>query len=112
MKVIGKILIFALLIGCKTGNNDKYYNLACKAEENGDFKLAIEYLDKALEINPNDLFSLNNRGWDKYDSGDTIGALKDFNMMILLDSMCDKGFYNRVMQQLNGKLLQIRNEIH
>jgi len=95
MKVIAKILILAFLISCTNVNNDKYYNLACKAEKNGDYKLAIEYLDKALKIKPNDLFALNNRGWDKYDSGDTLGVLNDFNLMIYIDSVCDRGYYNR-----------------
>jgi tetratricopeptide (TPR) repeat protein len=95
MKLITKILLLILFLSCSNRNNDKYYNLACQAENNDNLKLAIQYLDKAIKINPTDLYSLNNRGWDKYYIGDTIGALKDFELMIKIDSTCDKGYYNR-----------------
>jgi len=95
MKLLVKILLLTLFISCSNRNNDKYYNLACQAEENDDLELAIQYLDKALKIKPTDLYSLNNRGWDKYYMGDTLGALKDFELMLSIDSTCDKGYYNR-----------------
>ncbi len=96
MRLIIKILIVFTIISCGSNdNNDKYYNLACQAEEEGDYKLAIEFLNQALEINPNDLSSLNNHGWDRLDLGDTIGAMQDFATMIQVDSTCDMGYYNR-----------------
>lgn len=95
MKNLQTILILIFVFSCTERSNFRYYNLACSSEEIGDYKNAIKHLDKALEINPNDLDALNNRGWDKYDIGDTLGALKDFETMIKLDSTCDKGFHNR-----------------
>jgi tetratricopeptide (TPR) repeat protein len=91
-------LIISVLTSC-TGRIDKNLNLAYQAEEQENYQLAIKYLDKVLKINPNHLIALNNRGWDKFDLGDTIGALNDFNTIILLDTTCDKGYYNR------GKIL-------
>ena len=93
MKKISYILLLILLTGCN--KTEKYLDLAYQAEKEENYQLANEYLDKVLKINPNHLIALNNRGWNKFDLGDTIGALNDFEKMILSDSTCDRGFYNR-----------------
>lgn len=72
--------------------------------ENGNFEEAINHLDKAIEINPNDTNMLFYRAVSKLKLLDKIGAVEDLNSAITLGSsyslhILDRNFTN---QQLAG----------
>jgi len=68
------VLLAVILSSCK---GDDYYNLGIFYGKKGDFKTAIEYFDKAIEKNPNDVDALHNRGNSKYWLRDYQGAIED-----------------------------------
>jgi tetratricopeptide (TPR) repeat protein len=109
MRIIISILILLGFYSCDNKTSDYYYNLACDEEQKGNLPAAINYLDKALEINPKDIGALNNRGYDylelkKYDL-----AKSSFQKMVDLDNNCPGAYYG--LGYLNYKLQNYENAI-
>ena len=50
----------------------------------GDFQKSVNYLDHALQLDPNEALALNNRGYSKLKLGDLKGALADVKKSIKL----------------------------
>jgi tetratricopeptide (TPR) repeat protein len=97
-----KVLCLILLFTSCNLSNDQYYNLACSEEEKGNFVKAIEYLNLAIEINPNDITALNNRGYDYMELKRFDLAGNDFQKMADIDSTCPGAFYG--LGRLNYEL--------
>jgi len=54
--------------------------------EQKDYTGAIEYFNKAIELNPNFAYAYNNRGYAKMQLGDLSGARKDITKSLEMDS--------------------------
>ena len=93
MKLISHIILIVFLFSCDNKTSDYYYNLACDEEAKGNWTNAINYLDKALEINPQDIQALNNRGYDYLELKNYNNAQADFEKMIELDQYCPGAYY-------------------
>ena len=61
--VLTVLILSVLLCGCATSSRDmNYMNQGFDELSNGNFKKAEEYLDKALSINPDNLYAILNLG--------------------------------------------------
>ncbi|TAE49148.1 MAG: tetratricopeptide repeat protein [Cytophagales bacterium] len=58
-------------------------------------KEAMQYYNKAIELNPKDANTYVNRGNFKSDLGDSQGAMQDFNKAIELNPKNAGAYYNR-----------------
>jgi len=79
-------LIFIICSSCDLRTAEEYYNIAFDLEEKGEYKKAIEFLDKAIEKKPKYRAALINRGADKAEIGDFKGAIEDYKKIIDFDS--------------------------
>lgn len=73
----------------------KYVNLAKNSLENGNFKLAIFYYDKAIELKSSEPFCFNNRAHCKSQINDYQGAIEDYSKAINLNGNKSIYFANR-----------------
>lgn len=72
-----------------------YNNLAFYLKlEKKDFTGAIEYFNKAIELNPNFAYAYSNRGFAKLNLNDIKGAYKDLRKSIELDNTNSYAFKN------------------
>lgn len=92
MRIIKYIILFSILTSCDKSAN-YYYNLACDEEQKRNFDKAIQYLDKAISINPKDIVALNNRAFDNLELKHYDLAENDFKKMLELDANCPGAFY-------------------
>ena len=67
---------------------------------NGDYKSAIEYFSKAIELNPQDSISYHQRGLCYYYENDYEHALKDFNKTINLNPNLTDAYGNRSLTKM------------
>lgn len=74
-----------------------YCNIGFKYQGMDNHKKAIEFFDKALQIEKNQPLALNNRGFSKYKLGDLKGALADVNKSILYYPANSFAFKNRAL---------------
>ncbi|MGJ8660296.1 MAG: tetratricopeptide repeat protein [Cellulophaga fucicola] len=79
-------LILILLSSCNLKTAEDYYDLAYELEEQGKYKEAILYLDKAIEKKPDLKPALLNRGADKSELKDYKGAINDYQLILKYDS--------------------------
>lgn len=80
------LLIFLICSSCDLRTAEQYYDLAYDLEEKGEYKRAIEFLNKAIEKKPKFRPALLNRGADKSALEDYKGAIKDYEKIIAFDS--------------------------
>jgi tetratricopeptide (TPR) repeat protein len=80
------LLIFIICSSCDLRTAEQYYDLAYDLEEKGEYKKAIEFLNKAIEKKPKFRAALLNRGADKSTLKDYKGAIKDYERIIAFDS--------------------------
>ncbi len=80
------ISISLLLSSCDFKTAEDYYDLAYELEEQGKYKEAIVFLDKAIEKKPDLKPALLNRGADKSALNDYSGAIKDYELILKYDS--------------------------
>ena len=78
--------ISILLSSCDFKTAEDYYDLAYELEEQGKYKEAIVFLDKAIEKKPDLKPALLNRGADKSALNDYSGAIKDYELILKYDS--------------------------
>ncbi|WP_405246671.1 tetratricopeptide repeat protein [Cellulophaga sp. Asnod2-G02] len=80
------LTISLLLSSCDFKTAEDYYDLAYELEEQGKYKEAIVFLDKAIEKKPYLKPALLNRGADKSALNDYRGAIKDYELILNYDS--------------------------
>lgn len=83
-------------INPKEGN--AYNGLALIAQKEGNLTEALDYLEKALALEPDQPYFLNNRGYIRLLSRDTVKGVEDIDLSISLDagnawSYRNKGWY-------------------
>lgn len=78
--------ISILFSSCDFKTAEDYYDLAYELEEQGKYKEAIVFLDKAIEKKPDLKPALLNRGADKSALNDYSGAIKDYELILKYDS--------------------------
>ena len=74
---------------------DDYFYLGLTCQQREEHKKAIEYYDKAIEINPQDADTYHNRGYVKADSGNHTEAIQDYNKAIEINPQDTDAYYNR-----------------
>jgi tetratricopeptide (TPR) repeat protein len=80
-----------------------YVNLGFQASLNQEYELALKYLNKANQLQPEQAFALNNRGHVKLKLNDIDGALKDINQSIKLDPNNSYAYLNRALVYIEKK---------
>ena len=61
------------------------YNISESLLDSGNFIEAIKYYDKALAIDPNDTYALNNKGYALSELGNFIEAIKYYDKALAID---------------------------
>jgi tetratricopeptide (TPR) repeat protein len=62
---------------------DRFFLQGNESLKNNEYKRAIEYYNKALEIDAEHALSYNNRGVARYEDGHPYEALQDYKQAIL-----------------------------
>lgn len=89
------ILIFGVILNsCDFTSADEYYNQAFEYEEKGDYKKAIELLDKSIEKESDFRPALLNRGYYKTELGNLDGGIVDYKKILEFDSDNTLALYN------------------
>ncbi len=95
--MLKKLTYFIFILICSSCNSKKpseLYNQAFEFEEKGDFKKAIELLDKALEIEPDYRPALLNRGYYKTAIGNYKDGISDYKKILKFDPDNTLALYN------------------
>jgi len=97
-----KKLIPALMIGLMflmqitySQSGEKFYDIAVQKADSGDFKGAVEYYTKCIELEPNLAEAYHNRALSKCNLKDYTGAINDHDKCISIDSTNADYYYNR-----------------
>lgn len=80
-----------------------WVNMGFKYQYMGDYKTSNLYFDKALQLNPDEPLSYNNRAYNKYMLGNLAGALKDVNQSLKLYPGNSYAYRNRALIYLAQK---------
>lgn len=90
------ILYFVILLFCFSCKNAvDFRNQAIFFEENGDYIMAIKYLDKAIAKNPEYIDAYIDRGVDYSILGRYSDAIENYTAVIKLDTLNVLAYYNR-----------------
>lgn len=73
----------------------QYVDLGNTACDDENYSMAIEYLTKAIELNPNLASAYYSRGWTYYRQGNLTQANMDYNKAIELNPDLAGSYYNR-----------------
>ena len=95
--IIAVIIIASFLQPLIPGTAAYHYAQGNNYSDNGDDIKAIANYNKAIEIDPKDIYSYNNRGLSYINLGKYESAIADFNKAIELDSNYDKPYFNRAL---------------
>lgn len=95
LKEIPIILISILFIACDFKSSAEYNSEAEALEREGRYEEAIVLLNKALEIDPENIYALLNRAVDKSILGDYEGAINDYSKVIEIDPRNTLALLNR-----------------
>lgn len=79
-----------------------FNGLAVLADLDKNFKLAEEYYDMALQLNPHSAVVLNNRGYSRYLAGDWEGAQESIRKALDIDAGYQKAWLNLGLILLRG----------
>ena len=74
---------------------EDFVSLGVTFHQQREYDQAIEYYDKAIELNPQHTGAYNNRGLAKVDSGDLQGAIADYGKAIELNPQLVEAYNNR-----------------
>lgn len=94
LKSILVIIIFTVTKGYSQ-SEEKFFNIAIQKSDSGDFKGAIEYYTKCIELEPNLAEAYHNRALSKCNLKDYTGAINDHDKCISIDSTKADYYYNR-----------------
>lgn len=95
-------IIFCIIFLCSC-TEEYYYNKALDYEEAGDYKQAIEYLDKVILKNPQRIWAYVNRAADKRELSDYEGAIEDYTKAIGIDTTLVAGYMGRAQVYMKLK---------
>lgn len=84
-----------VLAGSSESDYASYYKKAQKEYESGNKQSALDDLNKAINLNPNDANVYNDRGLLKDELGDKQGALDDLNKAISLNPKLALAYFTR-----------------
>ncbi len=89
-------LSFILLFGAMSAfSQSSYHRLGQKALIDGDFKMAVTNLEKALSADSNDVNTLYMLGYSYYHAGDYGKAINTFNRVVSLKPSENSAYYYR-----------------
>lgn len=94
VKSISLIILFISQIAFAQ-SAEKLFNIAIQKADSGDFKGAIEYYTKCIELEPNLAEAYHNRALSKCNLKDYTGAINDHDKCISIDSTKADYYYNR-----------------
>lgn len=80
-----------------------WVNLGFHASLRERYEEALEYLNQADKLSPNEAYTLNNRGYVKFKLKDIKGALNDINKSIELNSNNSYAYRNKALIYLSEK---------
>lgn len=90
-------LILTLSIsGCQE-NKESSVDLLDKAyleNEKGNFIKSVELLNQAIDLDPDYILAYMNRSVDKFELGDTLGAISDCEKVIKIDNQNIEAYFN------------------
>jgi len=94
---------------------EEYFDKGYNCHNKGDYKEAIEYYNKTIELDPNYIEVYCNRGAAKCILKEYKAAIKDYNKAIELDSNYAIAYCNRglciLIKPLNWILIALRHII-
>ncbi len=93
-KLIYILMFSVILSSCDFTSADEYYSQAFKYEEKGDFKKAIESLDKAIEKREKFRPALLNRGYYKTKFGNPKEGIEDYLKLLTFDPDNTSALFN------------------
>lgn len=76
-------------------NSDTLTNIGVIYSKNGKANKSIDFYNEALKINPQNVYALNNRGFQRNLNKEFKAAINDFNKVIELESNFAYAFSNR-----------------
>jgi len=88
-------LLFFILLGGFTYAQSNYQKMGQKALIDGDFKLAIVNLEKAISADSNNVSTLYMLGYSYYHSGNYKESVSTFNRLISLKPVENSAYYYR-----------------
>lgn len=95
MRIILILLSLLLVTSCEIQNNEMLIDEANKLAEDGEYLRAIKLLDKVLDKDPNDQFSLFDRAFNKSLLSLRDEAFADYTELLKQDSSNTLAYYNR-----------------
>lgn len=81
-------------------NSDDYCNYALAFTQSGEHTRAVELYNKSLQLNPNNFYSLNNKGYTLNMIGQYIEAITDFDKALEVNSNFAYAYNNRGLAKL------------
>ena len=87
--------VLLLSTACGSDSPEAHYNRGLEYQESGEYRLAIQDYDKAIDLNPNFLDAYNNRGNTYFDLGEHRRAIEDFDRAIEIDPSDAVVYFNR-----------------
>lgn len=95
------LLVFSSTIRPSTAESDLgYYNIANEKFQSKDYKEAIEYYDKAIEINPDLAVAYNNKAAAEVQLRRYEAALKDYDKAIELAPDFTGAYFGRGLTKI------------
>lgn len=95
MKNFTILVLLFIASACTFKSSSDYYIEAEKLEFEERYEEAILLLDKAIKLDPTNIYALMNRGVDKSLLGDYEGAIQDYSAILALDSDNTLALFNR-----------------
>ena len=92
-----------LTSSCANPLADNLYNSGVVKQNEGDYQGAINFYDKAIEINPQYADAYSNRGLAKVYLKDYQGAIADCNKALEINPRYDSAYNNRGIAKRNLK---------
>jgi len=93
---LATILIFSIL-SCQEKKEESSSDFVEKAyleSEKGNHIKSLKLLNQAINLDPDNILAYMNRSVDKFDLGDTLGAISDCEKVIKIDSKNIEAYFN------------------
>lgn len=95
-------LVLYLIGSCSNLSSGDYFNKGCAMNEQGNYRGAIIYYTRAIELDSLYKEAYCQRGISKQWLNDHQAALSDFNKAIDLDSLYAEAYCSRALSKVNG----------